>query len=294
MIPYTAVIGAIIGPNEVLERLAVGGQADVFLARGQNGRRVVVKRLLRERVGSPGYRERLLAEGRLGLLCEHPALVRTLEVGEDDGLAWLALEYLQGETLEEALQRAGCPPWLVAVDLVRALLLALDHLHGLADEDGSPLGVVHRDVCPANIMLARNGRVRLFDLGVATETSLPDSYDPGLLAGRPAYAAPEAVRGRPLDGRADIWSAAVILHELLTCERLFRRYDAVRTLTAVVGAPIPAPSDRRPGLDPALDRVVMRGLRREPVERWRTATEFEAALSEWAAGKGEATRWLAQ
>lgn len=279
-------LGARIGRYEVVGRLAVGGLADVFLAREDGGRQVVIKRLLAERGGEAAYRERLETEGRIGLACDHPGLVRTLEASEHDGLAYVALELLPGTTLEEAVQRSGYPPAAAAVEIVRRLLAALHHLHGVRGEDGQPMGVVHRDVCPANVMLAPDGGVRLFDLGVAVETQRNGSYDPGLLAGRPAYTAPEAVRGRPLDARADLWSAAVVLHELLSRERLFLRSDPVRTLTAVAGELISPPSARRGEVDPALDAVVMRGLRRERVERWHDAATFEAALAALADGDG--------
>jgi len=280
------VIGTTIGRFLLLDRIGVGGVADVFLARDPRGRRLVVKRLLEARAADGAYRERLRMEGRLGLLCDHDNLVHTLEVGEADGLPYVAVELLPGRTLEEVLACAGRPAPAVAVQLVLQLLEALLHLHACCEADGQPLGLVHRDVCPANVMVAPDGRLRLFDLGVAVATSAPGSYDPGLVAGRPAYASPEAVRGRPLDGRADVWSAGVMLHELLTGERLFVRDDPVRTLAAVAGAPIPAPSEVREELDVRLDGRVLRALCREPVERYANAAAFSAGLSAWARDAG--------
>jgi serine/threonine-protein kinase len=165
---------------------------------------------------------------------------------------------------------------------MRQLLQALEHVHTRTDEAGEPAHLVHRDVCPANLMIRPSGRLALFDFGIAVRGPRTDTYDPGILAGRPAYVAPEAARGKAVDGRSDVWSAGVVFWELLVGARLFRKADVVRTLSAVTSAPVRPPSQVDKGVHKALDNSALRALSREPAGRYPTAARFEADLAAWA------------
>lgn len=277
-----------IGRFDVVERLAVGNVAEVYLAEApgaDNGqpRRVVVKRLLAEKGDEEVWRQRVIDEGRLGALCHHPGVGGTVEVGQADGLPYVVVDYIDGITLEQALNSAGGPPSVdVTVHLMRQLLQALEHVHGCTDEGGDVVGLVHRDVCPANIMLRPSGRLTLFDFGIAVKGARTDTYDPGILAGRAAYLAPEAARGKPVDARADVWSAGVVFWELLVGARLFHKGDIVQTLSAVTSSPIRPPSHVDKAVHKALDNSALRALSREPAGRYPSAARFDADLAAWA------------
>lgn len=275
-----------IGRFEVVERLAVGNVAEVYLAGdpGAGGRRVVVKRLLAEKRDEEAWRRRVIDEGRLGALCHDEGVGGTVEVGEADGLPYVVVEFVDGLPLEQILAARGgaAPPVAITVRLVRDLLAALEHVHTREDESGVAAGLVHRDVCPANLMVRPDGRLVLFDFGVAVRGPRIDTYDPGILAGRPAYVAPEAARGKAVDARADVWSAGVVFWELLVGERLFHRADVVQTLTAVTSAPLRPPSFARPGVHKALDNSALRALARDVAGRYPSCGRFEADLAAWA------------
>ena len=278
-----------IGRFRVIERLAGGNISEVYLAEapplsaGSLPGRVVIKRLLVEKSQEDDWRQRVLDEGRLGALCHHPGVGGTVEVGETGGLPYVVVEYLEGVTLEVALAAAGPRPSVeVTVRIIRELLAALEHVHSRQDEAGEDAHLVHRDVCPANVMIRPDGRLALFDFGIAVRGPRTDTYDPGILAGRPAYVSPEAARGKPVDGRADVWSVGVLLWELLVGERLFHRGDVVRTLTAVTSAPLRPPSHLQPQVHRALDNVTLRALSRDRHGRYPSAARFQADLEAWA------------
>ncbi len=286
-----------IGRFRVIERLAVGNIAEVYLAEapprapGSPPARVVIKRLLVERSREDNWRQRVIDEGRLGALCHHAGVGGTVEVGEAGGLPYVVVEYLEGVTLEVALATTGARPSVeVAVQIIRELLAALDHVHSRQDEAGEDAHLVHRDVCPANVMIGLDGRLVLFDFGIAVRGPRTDTYDPGILAGRPAYVSPEAARGKPVDARADVWSVGVMLWELLVGERLFHRGDVVRTLTAVTSAPLKPPSHLQPRVHRALDNATLRALSRARDDRYPSAARFEADLAAWARLAGREAR----
>jgi serine/threonine-protein kinase len=277
-----------IGRFEVIERLAVGNVAEVYLAQEPTAdpgqpKRVVIKRLLAEKAGETIWHDRVVAEGRLGALCHHPGIGGTVEVGQADGLPYVVVEFLEGGTLEQALATASALPSVeVTVYLMRQLLDALEHVHTRTDETGEEVGLVHRDICPANIMILPSGRLALFDFGIAVRGGRTDTYDPGIFAGRPAYVAPEAARGNAVDARADVWSAGVVFWEMLVGKRLFYREDIVQTLSAVTSEPIRPPSHLRKEVHRALDNSALRALSREPAGRYPSAARFEADLAGWA------------
>lgn len=274
----------------VLERrLAFGTMAEVFLALGDGDGAhadahgaVAVKVLLPHLEASDAHVAQFLNEARLACTLRHPNLARGLSYGQADGRHYLALEFVQGKDLGAVAERAwnrssGLLP-NVALQIVAAAADALHHAHGATP------AVVHRDVCPQNVMLTYSGAVKVLDFGVAW-ISARGSDDPpfskgapsGRLVGTAAYCSPEQLLGDPLDARADVFGLGVLLHELLTGKRLFRRDSDHQTMLAVIEADVPKVSQLRPELA-ALDEAVLRALQRDPRRRFSTAGALAEAL----------------
>jgi phosphate transport system substrate-binding protein len=266
--------------------------ADIFLASrlGPAGfaKLVVIKRL-REELGNleegVSYRELLLDEAKLAARLQHPNLVQTFEVGESDGLPYLAMEYLEGQPLDRVLlaaQRAyTAVPVEIVLRVVMDVLAGLDYAHGLVDYDGAPLGVVHRDVSPHNVFWTYHGEIKLVDFGVAKYAYSSVETDAGLIKGKLTYMAPEqALRADSLDCRADLFPAGILLWECLAGRPLMPRNNPAAALHKLLHEPLPSLAGVRPDLDPAIAAICERALQRDPEQRYQCADEMRADLEE--------------
>jgi eukaryotic-like serine/threonine-protein kinase len=216
--------------------------------------------------------ERFLDEGRVLGALDHPNVVELYEIGELERRPFLALEFLDGSDLSAL----SVPlPFERVLTVGACICDALAHVH--------ERGVVHRDLSPGNVMITDDGRIKLIDFGSA---STPERRDTGLLIGHAAYCSPEQLEGKPIDGRADLFSLGVLLFELATGERLFRRAGDHQTLLAVLEADVPGPAELRPELPPAFDAVVLALLERDPEKRPPSAFEAGRALAELLAFAG--------
>lgn len=279
----------------LVERIATGGMADVFLAveRSPLGgpRFVAVKRIRLDLIDQPEFIEYFLTEGRISLACQHPSLPYAYFLGTAGGRPYLALEYIPGTSLL-ALLRAAMRTYRAlaipaAVGIALALARALDHLHRLADVDGRPLDVIHRDVTPQNVLLTPDGRVKLIDFGVARASLQTHRTQAGVVKGKYAYVAPEQLeRGRQVDQRVDLFSWGVLVHEMLVGEPLFHGKSDLDTCTRVQRQPIPDPSHRRPEVPAAIAEVVMGALARDPDARWPSGASLADALERAAEQSG--------
>ncbi len=212
------------GPYQLLERLGQGGMAEVFRAKafGASGfeTTVVVKRLLPERAGDPHYEKMFIEEARLHARLHHRNLVQAHELGVVEGAYYVRLEWVDGADLGTLLAGRAMEGAL-ALLVGEELALALDYVHRAADEAGRPLGLVHRDVSPSNVLLSKEGEVKLADFGIAKATLLREQTRSGVRKGKYAYMSPEQVRGAALSAASDQYALAVTLAELLTGERPF-------------------------------------------------------------------------
>ncbi|WP_236515041.1 serine/threonine-protein kinase [Sandaracinus amylolyticus] len=279
-----------VGPYRVLARLAAGGMSEILLARraGLAGleRLVVLKRMLPELVAEPELRGALLDEARIMLGLRHPNVVAVQELASEGDELYLVMEYLRGDNLL-ALMRA-VRAHKVEIDLALAVHVAaeicagLHAAHELADDDGKPLHVIHRDVSPQNVFVTFEGEVKLIDFGIARFADRIARTKSGVVKGKFAYMAPEQFSGEPLDRRTDVFAAGVVLHELLTGRRLFARTSDRDMLMAILSDPVPRPSALAPtrGIPAALDEICMRALARDRSERLATAGEMRSALRE--------------
>jgi serine/threonine-protein kinase len=280
------------GPTGYLlgERLAVGGMGSVYmgLKTGALGfqRVVAIKRLHAHLVHAAESVTRFKDEIRLVSRLSHPNLVQTFDVLESEGELVLVMEYVDGETLHALLQDARAAGVRLPVGVVAAILSQALHglhaAHEATDEEGHSLNLVHRDVSPQNIMVDKDGVVKVLDFGVAKASSESHVTRTGEVSGKVAYMSPEQAMARPLDRRSDVFAAGIVLWEALTGERLFRPQGASESaaLLNVLDMRIPPPSEVGAGVNPTLDRIVLRALDRDPGRRFGSARDFALALED--------------
>jgi serine/threonine-protein kinase len=290
----------------LLKRLATGGMAEVYLAVEEprlGGRRfVVVKRVRDDYESDPEYAQYFLTEGRISLKCHHPNLPVAHHLGTADHRAFLVLEFLEGHAAVQLLRALAAGQRGLDVGAAVAIGLgvarALEHLHALADLDGTPLAVVHRDVSPHNIVVTSGGGVKLIDLGIARASLQTHHTETGVVKGKYAYMAPEQLDTKAVvDARADLFALGAVLHELLVGRALFQGASDLDTCDRVRAAPIPDPCDSRPDLPRTIADVVLRALARDPDVRFSSAAELARALEDAAAATGvwpSATRLWAE
>jgi eukaryotic-like serine/threonine-protein kinase len=276
-----------IGRYLIAEEIAAGGMATVHFGRvtGAAGfaRLVAIKRLLPNFAKDPDFVTMFVDEARLASRIRHPNVVPTLDVVSDDGELLVVMEYVAGETLARIIRavnasgRGPIPP-AVASAIIAGMLLGLHAAHEARDERGRALEIVHRDVSPQNVMLGEDGAVHVLDFGIARAIGRLQTTRDGQLKGKVAYMAPEQLLGEVSDRRLDVYASAVVLWETLTARPLFRANSEGETMYRVLHEVVVPPSELVPGISPALDAVVLRGLARDPNVRFATAAEMAQAL----------------
>jgi eukaryotic-like serine/threonine-protein kinase len=275
---------------QVVATLGHGGMADVYLARmmGPAGfsKLAVLKRLRedREHDDDHGFRAMFLDEARLAARLNHANIVQTFETGEDEQGVFMAMEYLEGQPLSLWLRRLRKRgerlPVEVCLYVLTSVLEALEYAHSLTDYDGARLGLVHRDVSPQNIFITYQGSVKLVDFGVAKAVNASQKTQVGVIKGKVAYMSREQAQGAAdLDGRADVFSAAIVLWEALTGKRMWAKLGDLEILTNLIqGTPIERPSDSVPEVPRQLEDVLMKALAMNPEDRYQSAQAFLEAL----------------
>lgn len=230
------------GPFELTERLGAGGMAEVFKATafGASGfeKTVALKLLREEYVGEPTWERMFLEEARLQARLSHRGLVQAHDFGAVDGRPWVRLDYVDGLDVA-ALAQGAAVDAPIACFVIAEVLTALAALHEATDERSRPLGLVHRDVSATNVLVSRQGEVKLGDFGIAKATLLKDQTQGGIRKGSYAYMSPEQVAGRPLSSASDLFSAGVLLVELLTGRRPFDAPTPVETMERIRAAEAP-------------------------------------------------------
>ena len=279
-----------LGRYQIIGRLATGGMAEVYLALSGDvpGFRtlVVVKRILPHLASNSQFIRMFLDEARLAALLDHPNIVRIIEVGHDGEDYFLVMELVQGKPLSAVLRKAARehkpPSPALTSYLISQAAHGLAYAHTLTDGEGRPLGVVHRDVSPQNVLISFEGAVKMIDFGVARAFGRVAHTSPGGLKGKIDYMSPEQASAEEVDHRADVFALGVVLWEALTGRRLFRRETELATMRAIVDDPIPHPSEIVPTLPIELDTIVMRALRKRKDARFASAQEMAVALEKFA------------
>jgi serine/threonine protein kinase len=276
-----------IDDYEVLSELGRGGMAQLYLGRqgglGGFARKVAIKIMHPNIAADPEMQKMFLDEARLSACIQHPNVVKVERIGMHGGAPFIVMEHIEGAPLSAVLRsfaaRREHVPAMLAVAIAARVAEALHAAHESTDELGQPLGVVHRDVSPSNVLIDRRGFVKLIDFGIAKARQRLSSTVPGAVKGKLAYMAPEQLVGKGFDRRADVFALGIVLWEMLTMRRLFFTRDDVDTILRIRSKdPIEAPSTSRPELPTRLDDVVLTLLARDVEERFSTAAAARAAL----------------
>jgi serine/threonine protein kinase len=286
--------GGRMGRYELGPLLGTGGMAEVFKATDASAvgdrRTVVVKRILPTHSHDTEFVRLFMVEAKILGLCHHPNVVQAYDFGESGGVPFLVLEYVDGPSVSGALSTLRSSgrkmPMEVATHFAHEVCRALEYVHGLKGEDGAPLKIIHRDVTPSNIILTNEGGIKLLDFGVARSraSDLPTSEGP--IQGKVPYLAPEALAGKAIDSRVDLFSLGVVLHEMLTLTRLFQSDNHVAAAQKILTLPMAPPSKTRPSVPPELDAIVMKALERDPANRYLTAREMASDLQRFVSDSG--------
>ena len=272
----------------LVEPLGLGGMAEVFRALvvgpEQFQRTLVVKRILPQLGANPAFVKMFIDEARLCGRLSHPNVIQVHEFGRCEDQYFIAMEYVHGRALNHVLtrlvERREKMPATLASEIIRQVCRGLAYAHALKSPDGKPLGIIHRDITPGNVMVAFSGAVKILDFGVARVESRfrRGATDPGHLKGKTGYFAPEQFSPETTDHRADIFSTGIILHELLTRKRLFKAPSAAQAIELIKSGPVAPPSRINPEVPPALDAIVLRALERDRDQRYGHAGEMADAL----------------
>lgn len=277
-----------LGNHELLIRLASGGAANVFLVRdleaASPGRLLALKILLPSLASNEDFLNMFFTEARIAGKLSHPNSVAIAGFGAVDGIHCLAMEYVFGASLAQVLRasaRAKKPLTVgVLLRITATVCDALHYAHELKDDDGQPMGLVHRDVTPQNILIGFNGVPKITDFGIAKATNRGWETQAGIVKGKFSYMSPEQALGKKVDRRSDIFGTGIVLWEALTGRDLFRGSTPMEVLTAIREQKIEPPSKVVPGLTPIVDPIVMKALQRSPRKRYGSAGEMRDEIED--------------
>jgi hypothetical protein len=265
--------GTQIGNYKILEKLGEGGMGVVYKAVDINlDRTVAIKALNTELTGNPELEQRFRAEAKAQANLNHTNLATLYALLIEEGRPWMVMEYIEGETFEQMVQRRGPIPGNEAVPLFRQALLGIGYAHRM--------GVIHRDIKPSNIMLNKQGIVKVMDFGIAKVLGARGMTKTGTQMGTAFYMPPEQVLNRGVDIRSDIYSLGVTLYEMLTANLPFTGDSDYQIMTDHVNAPPPLPTKFYPYIPLGLQNAVLKALEKKPDARFQTVEEFGAALEQ--------------
>ena len=275
-------MGEPFGNYTILEKLGSGGMAAVHIAESTTLRkRVALKRLHPHIAESRELVRSFIHEARLARYLNHQHIARTFDFGRVGETYFMAMELVPGPNLAQLKKQVQATvktiPIAVALHIIGQILDALDYAHNLTDEEGEPLGIIHRDISPPNIIVSNTGTVKLIDFGLAKAARSSIQTQVGTIKGKFSYIAPEYLNGQ-LDNRVDIWAVGVIAWELLTMERLFDAVTDIDVLDQVRSKPIVPPSRHNREVSGELDAIIMTALERDPRRRWQSAAAMRVAL----------------
>ncbi len=292
----------------ILRKVTDGGTAEIFLAKqhGAQGfeKTVVLKRIFTTFYADPQFRHMLVDEAHVAMSLNHSNIVQVLDLGEADGRYFLALELVDGWSLDRILKRAKAagvqmPPPL-ALYVTAEVCRALAYAHAKRRPDGKPLGIVHRDVSPHNVLISEQGEVKLTDFGIAKAMNKTEKSLGNLIKGKVAFMSPEQAAAAPLDARSDLFSVGTILYAMITRRHPFDAPTDYETLMLVKNGDYVPPETARPGLNPELYRVIRKAMGKQPADRYQRAEDMLIDVEQVmrvafrAVGQTELQRWLAE
>jgi eukaryotic-like serine/threonine-protein kinase len=271
----------------VIERIAAGGMAEVYRAEsaGLEGFKkiVAIKRVLPHLSEKKQFIGMFLDEARTSAALSHSNCVQTFDIGVGDNTYFIVMEYVDGADLKAVIehrrQKGQRVPTEAACYICLKICEGLTYAHEARDANGVALGIVHRDMSPPNVLITRNGEVKIVDFGLAKAHSQLERSEPGIIKGKFSYLSPEAAMGEPVDGRTDIFAVGIMLWEMLAGRRLFLGETDLETVRQVQSAQVPNLRQFNPEVTPDLERVVQKALARDPRSRYTTARDFGRDLN---------------
>ncbi|MET0386016.1 MAG: serine/threonine-protein kinase [Polyangiales bacterium] len=271
----------------VIKRLEAGGMAEVYLGESSSvegfKKRVAIKRVLPHLAQNENFIQMFLDEARLSARLSHANIVSVFDISARDDTYFLIMEFVDGANLKRILEsvhrRRLTFPLPEAIYTCAEACRGLSYAHELHDENGKPLGIVHRDISPPNIMLTKRGEVKVADFGLAKAGTQLSQTDPGVVKGKFSYLSPEAASGKEVDARADIFSLGIVLWEMLAGRRLFLGETDYATVKLIQQANIPRLSPLNNQVDEAFEEIMLKALAREREQRFQSAHEFGDALT---------------
>jgi len=278
------------GAYFLLDRIAVGGMAEIFKAKqvGVRGfeKIIVIKKILQHLGEDKEFVEMFEDEAKIAAQLNHTNIVQIYELGEIGDTLYIIMEYVEGRNLRDVTRAISAKGLHLSLPqslfIIIEVLKGLDYAHRKKDSQGQDLTIIHRDMSPQNIIISYEGEVKILDFGIAKAASKASKTEVGVLKGKFSYMSPEQAGGREIDQTTDIYACAVILHELITSERLFRAETDLETLERVKQGNAPAPSERNPELPKELDKIVLKALQRSPEKRYQSASEFLNEISKFS------------
>jgi serine/threonine protein kinase len=276
------------GDYRLIKRLAAGGMAEIFLAMQSGLERfeklVVLKRILPHLAENDEFVKMFLDEARIAARLNHPNIVQIFNLGSEGNTYFIAMEYIHGEDVRKMSKHADSQGKPIPLPLVCRIIIdaaaGLDYAHKKTD-GGRPLDIVHRDVSPQNLLVTFEGGVKVVDFGIAKAVDQSHATKSGVLKGKYSYMSPEQAMGQVPDRRTDVFALGVILYELLTGGRLFKRTSDVQTLNAVTDCLVPPPSQANPKVPTDIDDIVLKALTFAPEHRYQEAAHLQIALEEY-------------
>ncbi|MBK7862296.1 MAG: protein kinase [Archangiaceae bacterium] len=276
---------------QVLGRLATGGMAEVWLGRaigfGGFEKRVVLKTILPSLLGNPTFVQMFVNEARVAAMLNHPNCVQIFDLGKEESCLYIAMEYIEGFSLSRVMKRARELEVKVPLEVISRIaadaLAGLQHAHTLADREGRPVGLIHRDVSPDNLLISFAGQTKLVDFGIAKASlSAAQATRAGTVKGKFGYIAPEYLRGQPIDARADLFALGVVLYRAITGRRPFVGPSESAVSLAVLQQTPVWPTEIDPKLPQAMSAVVMMALEKSPDARFASARAMRQAIEQAA------------
>ncbi len=274
------------GEYVIIQRLASGGMAQVYLARksGVGGftKPLAMKVILPQYAANREFIEMFLDEARLCVYLNHAHIAQVIDLGEVDGQYFIAMEFAHGKDLQQISRKTRKSgrllPLPYAAKIISQVAEGLYYAHTKSDNTGQPLGIVHRDISPHNIILTFDGLSKLIDFGIAKATVTYKEEEEGVLKGKFSYMSPEQIRGMPVDPRSDIFALGIVLWEVCTGASLYRESSELLTMEAILRKPVPKPRELRGDMPPDLEAIILKALAKRTVDRFQTAFEMHQAL----------------
>jgi serine/threonine-protein kinase len=279
----------------ITERVAAGGMAEVFrgVAESLQGfkKNIAIKRILPALTKNKKFVAMFLDEARLSLVLQHANIVQVFDIAHTDDTYFIVMEYVDGVDLKAIMEwRRKINrriPIAHSLYMIMEICKGLSYAHELLNpETGKPLGIVHRDISPPNVLISKQGEVKVVDFGLAKATSQIETTDPGVVKGKMSYLSPEAARGEEVDASADIFAVGILLYEMLTGKRLFYGETDYQTVELVRNAKIPPIKPQNPQVEPELEDIVRKALAKRKEDRFQTPTDLQDALAQYSYSRG--------